>query len=73
MKAVRSEPVDTGAHRQSAGAAVQLGQSGNGKGGQMQGLRLGVMRVGVFGATGQVGSVMRRLLCLLYTSDAADE
>jgi aspartate-semialdehyde dehydrogenase len=28
----------------------------------MQGLRLGVMRVGVFGATGQVGGVMRRLL-----------
>ena len=28
----------------------------------MRGLRLGVMRVGVFGATGQVGGVMRRLL-----------
>jgi aspartate-semialdehyde dehydrogenase len=28
----------------------------------MQGLRLGVMRVGVFGATGQVGGVMRTLL-----------
>ena len=41
---------------------MTAGQSGNGKGGQMQGLRLGVMRVGVFGATGQVGSVMRRLL-----------
>jgi aspartate-semialdehyde dehydrogenase len=37
-------------------------RSGNEKGGQMQGLRLGVMRVGVFGATGQVGGVMRRLL-----------
>src|SRR4029450_11511286 len=37
-------------------------RSGNEKGGLMQGLRLGVMRVGVFGATGQVGGVMRRLL-----------
>src|SRR5688572_11479967 len=29
---------------------------------RMQGLRLGDMRVGVFGATGQVGGVMRTLL-----------
>ena len=34
----------------------------NREAGLRAGLRLGVMRVGVFGATGQVGGVMRRLL-----------
>jgi aspartate-semialdehyde dehydrogenase len=38
------------------------GRSGNGEAGLGAGLRLGVMRVGVFGATGQVGGVMRSLL-----------
>ena len=37
-------------------------RSGNGEAGLGAGLRLGVMRVGVFGATGQVGGVMRSLL-----------
>ena len=35
---------------------------GNAKVIRVQGLRLGDMRVGVFGATGQVGGVMRTLL-----------
>jgi aspartate-semialdehyde dehydrogenase len=37
-------------------------RSGNEEAGLGAGLRLGVMRVGVFGATGQVGGVMRSLL-----------
>ena len=37
-------------------------RSGNREGGLRAGLRLVAMRVGVFGATGQVGSVMRSLL-----------
>ena len=40
----------------------RMATSGNGEAALGAGLRLGVMRVGVFGATGQVGGVMRSLL-----------
>jgi aspartate-semialdehyde dehydrogenase len=42
--------------------AHEVGHAWNGQAGVRASLRLGVMRVGVFGATGQVGGVMRRLL-----------
>jgi aspartate-semialdehyde dehydrogenase len=60
-----------GNHRKSASTRVVCdhfpegrapARSGNGEAGLDAGLRLGVMRVGVFGATGQVGGVMRSLL-----------